>query len=95
VRVLQDESTAAFTLNERPFVLFTISSHNKVAFPAITSCARSKSMLTSPPPSRLITSPRRKTPYHFDPEIHFRLRIQGSKDLLVREPVSRSVTTEE
>ncbi|HEY4254057.1 MAG TPA: cupin-like domain-containing protein [Roseomonas sp.] len=42
-----------------------------------------------------ITSPRRKTPYHFDAEINFLVQIQGSKDLWVCDPMDRNVTTEE
>lgn len=43
----------------------------------------------------LITSPRRKTPFHFDAEVNFLAQIQGSKDLWVCDPKDRSVTTEE
>lgn len=42
-----------------------------------------------------ITSPRRKTPFHFDAEVNFLVQIQGSKDLWVCDPLDRSVTTEE
>jgi predicted transcriptional regulator len=42
-----------------------------------------------------ITSPRRKTPFHFDAEVNFLVQIQGSKDLWVCDPKDRSVTTEE
>jgi hypothetical protein len=42
-----------------------------------------------------ITSPKRKTPYHFDAEVNFLVQIQGSKDLWVCDPMDRSVTTEE
>lgn len=42
-----------------------------------------------------ITSPRRKTPFHFDAEVNFLVQIQGSKDLWVCDPTDRSVTTEE
>jgi hypothetical protein len=42
-----------------------------------------------------ITSPRRKTPFHFDAEVNFLVQIQGSKDLWVCDPMDRSVTTEE
>ncbi|QGZ60777.1 cupin-like domain-containing protein [Paraburkholderia acidisoli] len=42
-----------------------------------------------------ITSPGRKTPYHFDAEVNFLVQIQGSKDLWVCDPMDRSVTTEE
>ena len=41
-----------------------------------------------------ITSPRRKTPFHFDAEVNFLVQIQGSKDLWVCDPLDRSVTTE-
>lgn len=42
-----------------------------------------------------ITSPRRKTPFHFDSEVNFLVQIQGSKDLWVCDPMDRTVTTEE
>ncbi|MGA3246817.1 MAG: cupin-like domain-containing protein [Paraburkholderia sp.] len=42
-----------------------------------------------------ITSPRRKTPFHFDAEVNFLVQIQGSKDLWVCDPMDRSVTTEQ
>jgi hypothetical protein len=42
-----------------------------------------------------ITSPNRKTPYHFDSEINFLVQIQGSKDLWACDPMDRNVTTEE
>jgi hypothetical protein len=42
-----------------------------------------------------ITSPRRKTPFHFDAEVNFLVQIQGSKDLWVCDPLDRSVTTEQ
>jgi hypothetical protein len=42
-----------------------------------------------------ITSPNRKTPYHFDAEVNFLVQIQGSKDLWVCDPNDRTVTTEE
>lgn len=42
-----------------------------------------------------ITSPNRKTPYHFDEEINFLVQIQGSKDLWACDPLDRTVTTEE
>jgi hypothetical protein len=42
-----------------------------------------------------ITSPNRKTPYHFDAEVNFLVQIQGSKDLWVCDPNDRSVTPEE
>lgn len=42
-----------------------------------------------------ITSPRRKTPFHFDAEVNFLVQIQGSKDLWVCDPTDRTVTTEE
>ncbi|PNG26575.1 cupin-like domain-containing protein [Methylocella silvestris] len=41
-----------------------------------------------------ITSPNRKTPYHFDGEVNFVVQIQGSKDIWVCDPNDRSVTTE-
>ncbi len=42
-----------------------------------------------------ITSPKRKTPYHFDAEVNFLVQIQGSKDLWVCDPMDRNITTEE
>jgi hypothetical protein len=42
-----------------------------------------------------ITSPNRKTPYHFDAEVNFLTQIQGSKDMWVCDPKDRSVTTED
>jgi hypothetical protein len=43
----------------------------------------------------LITSPRRKSAFHFDAEVNFLAQVQGSKDLWVCDPMDRSVTTEE
>lgn len=42
-----------------------------------------------------ITSPNRKTPYHFDAEVNFLVQITGSKDLWVCDPNDRTITTEE
>ncbi|GGC49016.1 cupin-like domain-containing protein [Chelatococcus reniformis] len=42
-----------------------------------------------------MTSPRRKTPYHFDAEVNVLVQIHGSKDLWVCDPLDRSITTEE
>ncbi|CAM5762683.1 hypothetical protein LMIY3S_00554 [Labrys miyagiensis] len=42
-----------------------------------------------------ITSPNRKTPYHFDAEVNFLTQIQGSKDIWVCPPHDRTVTTED
>nr|WP_281502811.1 cupin-like domain-containing protein [Ancylobacter crimeensis] len=42
-----------------------------------------------------ITSPRRKTPYHFDAEPNFLVQIHGAKDLWVCDPNDRTITTEE
>jgi mannose-6-phosphate isomerase-like protein (cupin superfamily) len=42
-----------------------------------------------------ITSPGRKTPFHFDAEVNFLVQIEGSKDVWVCDPQDRSVTTEE
>ncbi|HTH96744.1 MAG TPA: cupin-like domain-containing protein [Stellaceae bacterium] len=41
-----------------------------------------------------ITSPGRKTPYHFDAEFNVVVQIQGTKDLWVCDPADRSITTE-
>jgi hypothetical protein len=43
----------------------------------------------------LITSPNRKTPYHFDGEVNFLTQLQGSKDMCVCDPWDRSITTED
>jgi hypothetical protein len=43
----------------------------------------------------LITSPRRKSAFHFDAEVNFLAQVQGSKDIWVCDPMDRSVTTEE
>ncbi len=42
-----------------------------------------------------ITSPNRKTPFHFDAEINFLVQVSGSKDLWVCDPNDRAITTEE
>lgn len=42
-----------------------------------------------------ITSPRRKTPYHFDAEVNVLTQIHGSKDIWVCDPMDRSITTED
>jgi hypothetical protein len=41
-----------------------------------------------------ITSPNRKTPFHFDAEVNFLVQISGSKDLWVCDPNNRAITTE-
>lgn len=41
-----------------------------------------------------ITSPNRKTPYHFDAEPNFLVQIQGAKDIWICDPTDRSITTE-
>ncbi|MFM0094533.1 cupin-like domain-containing protein [Paraburkholderia nemoris] len=43
----------------------------------------------------LITSPRRKSAFHFDAEVNFLAQVKGSKDIWVCDPMDRSVTTEE
>lgn len=43
----------------------------------------------------LITSPRRKSAFHFDAEVNFLAQVQGSKDIWVCDPADRSMTTEE
>jgi hypothetical protein len=43
----------------------------------------------------LITSPRRKSAFHFDAEVNFLAQVQGSKDIWVCDPTDRTVTTEE
>jgi len=52
-------------------------------------------LLRSPEMLVFITSPHRKTPYHFDAEVNFLVQLYGSKDLWVCDPLDRSVTTEE
>jgi hypothetical protein len=42
-----------------------------------------------------ITSPNRKTPYHFDAEFNFVVQIEGSKDIWVCDPHDRNITTEQ
>lgn len=42
-----------------------------------------------------ITSPRRKTPYHFDAEVNVLTQIHGTKDIWVCDPMDRSITTED
>ncbi|HEY4352111.1 MAG TPA: cupin-like domain-containing protein [Paraburkholderia sp.] len=43
----------------------------------------------------LVTSPRRKSAFHFDAEVNFLAQVQGSKDIWICDPLDRSVTTEE
>jgi hypothetical protein len=48
--------------------------------------------LRSPETLVFITSPHRKTPYHFDAEINFLVQLYGSKDLWVCDPLDRGIT---
>jgi hypothetical protein len=52
-------------------------------------------LLRNPDFQVMISSPRRKTPYHFDEEANFLMQIQGSKTIWICDPLDRSVTTEE
>lgn len=52
-------------------------------------------LLSNPEMIVLITSPRRKSAFHFDAEVNFLAQVQGSKDIWVCDPMDRSVTTEE
>jgi hypothetical protein len=52
-------------------------------------------LLSNPEMIVLITSPRRKSPFHFDAEVNFLAQVQGSKDIWVCDPLDRTVTTEE
>ncbi|WP_374307653.1 cupin-like domain-containing protein [Methylocella sp.] len=60
----------------------------EVAGPELSSRLSSAEMLA------FVTSPRRKTPYHFDAEMNFIVQIHGGKDVWVCDPNDRSVTTE-
>jgi hypothetical protein len=42
-----------------------------------------------------VTSPNRKTPYHFDAEVNVLVQIHGTKDIWVCPPHDRTVTTED
>ncbi len=52
-------------------------------------------LLRNPEMLVLITSPNRKTPFHFDAEMNFLVQVHGSKDLWVCDPLDRTITTEE
>lgn len=52
-------------------------------------------LLRNPEMLVFITSPNRKTPFHFDAEVNFLVQVHGSKDLWVCDPLDRSITTEE
>jgi len=52
-------------------------------------------LLSHPEMIVLITSPRRKSAFHFDAEVNFLAQVQGSKDIWICDPLDRSVTTEE
>jgi hypothetical protein len=52
-------------------------------------------LLRNPEMLVFITSPNRKTPYHFDAEVNFVVQVRGSKDIWVCDPLDRSITTEE
>ncbi|QBR72356.1 transcriptional regulator [Beijerinckiaceae bacterium] len=52
-------------------------------------------ILRNPEMLIFITSPNRKTPYHFDAEVNFLVQVHGTKDLWVCDPLDRSITPEE
>lgn len=52
-------------------------------------------LLSNPEMLAFVTSPNRKTPYHFDAEVNVLVQIHGSKDVWVCPPHDRTVTTEE
>jgi len=51
-------------------------------------------LLGNPDFQVFISSPRRKTPYHFDEETNFLMQVQGSKTIWICDPLDRNVTTE-
>ncbi|WP_413989178.1 cupin-like domain-containing protein [Labrys okinawensis] len=61
----------------------------EIAGPEVSKLLSNTEMLV------FITSPNRKTPYHFDAEVNFLTQIQGSKDIWVCPPHDRTVTTED
>ena len=52
-------------------------------------------LLRNPDFQVMISSPRRKTPYHFDKEANFLMQVQGSKTIWIADPLDREITTEE
>jgi hypothetical protein len=52
-------------------------------------------LLRNPDFQVFISSPRRKTPYHFDEETNFLMQVQGSKTIWICDPLDRNVTTED
>ncbi|WP_395667000.1 cupin-like domain-containing protein [Methylocella sp.] len=64
------------------------------AFVRSVAAPEASARLTSPEMLVFMTSPRRKTPYHFDAEMNFIVQIHGAKDVWVCDPNDRSVTTE-
>ncbi|WP_026607319.1 cupin-like domain-containing protein [Methylocapsa acidiphila] len=52
-------------------------------------------LLSNPDFQVFISSPRRKTPYHFDEETNFLMQIQGSKTIWICDPLDRDATTED
>lgn len=52
-------------------------------------------LLRNPDFQIIISSPRRKTPYHFDEEANFLMQVQGSKTIWIADPLNRSATTED
>jgi hypothetical protein len=52
-------------------------------------------LLRNPDFQVFITSPGRKTPYHFDEEANFLMQVQGSKTIWICDPLDRNVTTED
>lgn len=52
-------------------------------------------LLRNPDFQVMISSPGRKTPYHFDEEANFLMQVQGSKTIWIADPLDREITTEE
>jgi hypothetical protein len=52
-------------------------------------------LLSNPEMLAFVTSPNRKTPYHFDSEVNVLVQIHGTKDVWVCPPHDRTVTTED
>jgi len=53
------------------------------------------SMIRNPEMLAIVTSPNRKTSFHFDSEINFLVQVQGTKEVWICDPQDRSITTEE
>jgi hypothetical protein len=59
------------------------------------ACPEDAKLLRNPDFQVFISSPRRKTPYHFDEETSFLMQIQGSKTAWICDPFDREVSTED